>query len=59
MEWMFGGLIHFIAALYVILSVRKTNSEHTLLWIIAAVLFSVVTAIIYFFVGPKGRTRIS
>ena len=53
MEWMFGGIIAFIAALYVILNVTKTNSPNKLVWVVCAVLFSVVTAVVYFFAGPK------
>ncbi|MDD4877473.1 MAG: PLDc N-terminal domain-containing protein [Candidatus Nanoarchaeia archaeon] len=56
----FGGIVGVIAlvcAIWVIYDVvaknKKMNSTHKLIWIICAVLFSIITAIVYYFIGRK------
>ncbi len=57
---MFGniiGLIAFIAAVWVIYDVivnkKKMSTPKKLVWILCAVFFSIITAIVYFFVEKK------
>jgi len=57
---MFGmlwGIIGVACAVWVIYDIvtfqKKMKSEHKLLWIIAAVVFSILTAIVYYFVVKK------
>lgn len=52
-----GGIIHFAAmvwVLYEVWSVNKGMSEgKKIMWSIAALLFSVVTAILYYFIEKR------
>ncbi len=57
---MFGGvwwLIGVICAVWVIYDIasfqKKMKKEHKLLWIVAAVVFNVLTAIVYYFVVKR------
>ena len=48
------GLVCMIWVIYDVLANRKSMpTAHKVLWIIAAVLFSIITAIVYYFVGRK------
>ncbi|MBT3463454.1 hypothetical protein HOD20_10095 [archaeon] len=53
----FGGLIAFIAAAWVIYDVLKNNKNmpqnHKIIWIIAAVIGNVLTAVAYYFIVKK------
>lgn len=52
-----GGIIAVICAIWVIYDVMTNNKrlskEAKLIWIICAVIFSVITAIVYFLIGRK------
>jgi prolipoprotein diacylglyceryltransferase len=56
MAWGFGffGIIAFICAVWVIYDIvtnqKKMNDTHKLIWIIAAIVFSIITAIVYYFI---------
>jgi len=54
---MLWGIIGVACAVWVIYDIvtfqKKMKSEHKLLWIIAAVVFSILTAIVYYFVVKK------
>lgn len=51
------GIIALICAVWVIYDVwtqnRKATTEIKVVWTVAAVLFSILTAIVYYFVGRK------
>ncbi|MCK9596834.1 PLDc N-terminal domain-containing protein [Candidatus Pacearchaeota archaeon] len=50
------GLVALVAAIWVIYEVvknKKLNSTEKLIWIVCAILFSIITAIVYFFIGKK------
>ncbi len=56
MAW-FGylyGLIALICAVWVIFDIvtkrKDMNDTHKILWIVAAIIFNVITAIVYYFV---------
>lgn len=57
---MFGmlfGLIGVLAMVWVIYEIvtkqRSMNSTHKLIWILCAVFFNIITAIVYYFVVKK------
>ena len=54
MEFIFG-IIALICALYVIINVWGSGESTLakLVWTIAAIFFSIITAIVYYFIGPK------
>lgn len=49
------GIIALICALYVIFSVWGSSESALvkIIWTLAAIFFSIVTAIVYYFIGPK------
>lgn len=49
------GIIAIICALYVIINVWGSGASGLakLVWTLAAIFFSIVTAIVYYFIGPK------
>ena len=49
------GIIAIICALYVIINVWGTGESGLvkIVWTIAAIFFSIITAIVYYFIGPK------
>ena len=51
------GIIALIAAVWVIYEVwavqKKMNQTHKIIWTICAILFSIITAIIYYFIIKK------
>lgn len=53
------GIIAVLAAIWVIYDVIVNNKRLSdgmkLLWILFAVLFSIITAIVYYFIGRKGE----
>ena len=51
-------IIGIVCALYVIFNVWGSTASGLVkvLWTLAAIVFSVVTAIVYFFFGPKSAT---
>ncbi|MEK6939931.1 MAG: PLDc N-terminal domain-containing protein [Nanoarchaeota archaeon] len=54
MLWWLIGVAGAVWVIYDIVTYqKKMKSEHKLLWIIAAVVFSVLTAIIYYFVVKR------
>jgi hypothetical protein len=56
--WLFG-IIAIVAAIWVIYDVlvnnKRLSNEMKLLWIIFAIIFSVVTAIVYYLLGRDGK----
>jgi|GEM_PF-5614480 len=50
-----GAIIALICALYVIINVWGSNASTLakLLWTFFAIVANILTAIIYFFIGPK------
>ena len=52
-----GGLLALAAAAWVIIDVLKHNKkmsqEHKIIWIIAAIVFNILTAVVYYFVEKK------
>ncbi|MFA5142263.1 MAG: PLDc N-terminal domain-containing protein [Candidatus Woesearchaeota archaeon] len=52
-----GGLIAIVCAVWVIYDVvvnnKKLNTTYKIVWIVCALLFSVITAIVYYFMGRK------
>ena len=58
-----GGIIHFIAFAWVAYDVWYKNyglsQNSKILWTVAAFFFSILTAIIYFFVGKSKSTEIA
>jgi len=54
------GLVALVAAIWVIYDVLVNNKSLTtsmkVIWIVLAVLFSIITAIVYFFVG-RSRSK--
>lgn len=48
------GLVGLIAAVWVIYDVltqqKRMNQTHKIVWIVCAVLFNIITAIVYYFV---------
>ena len=52
------GIIALICALYVIINVWSSNSSGVakVVWTLAAIFFSIITAIVYYFIGPKRIT---
>ncbi len=57
--WGLWGLLALIAAIWVIYDVlvnnRRLSGGMKALWIILALFFSIITAIIYYFVGRDSR----
>ena len=53
------GIIALICAIWVIYDIltkqKRMPGLHKLLWIIGAVVFSIITAIVYFLVVKKGK----
>ena len=49
------GIIALICAIYVIINVwgSAASTLAKVLWTLAAIFFSILTAIVYFFIGPK------
>ena len=51
------GLIALVCAIWVIYDVlvnnKRLNTGYKVVWIIAALLFSIITAIVYYFIGRK------
>ena len=49
------GIIAIICALYVIINVWGSGESGLvkIVWTIAAIFFSIITAIVYYFIGPK------
>ena len=49
------GIIAIICALYVIINVWGSGESGfvKIVWTIAAIFFSIITAIVYYFIGPK------
>lgn len=51
------GLVGLVCAVWVIVDVltkqKKMESLHKALWIVGALLFSIITAIVYYFVVKK------
>lgn len=56
-----GSIIAFICAVYVIYNVWVANPHPSMLgkigWTVAAVIFNIITAIVYYFVGNKTIDR--
>lgn len=57
---LFGNIVGFIAlvcAIWVIYDVLVNNREMStgmkIVWIVCAILFSIVTAIVYYFIGKR------
>ncbi len=54
-----GYIVALIALVWVIYDVlvnqKRMQGLHKILWIIAAILFSIITAIVYFLVVKKGK----
>ncbi|MBT7902742.1 hypothetical protein HN587_02690 [Candidatus Woesearchaeota archaeon] len=57
---MFGGIIGIIGlacAIWVIYDVfaknKKLDTKMKIIWTVAAILFSIITAIVYYFIGKK------
>ncbi len=52
-----GGIIALICAIWVIYDVwtnqKKMKQEHKIIWTIVAILFNVLTAIVYYFVVKR------
>ena len=57
MEFIFG-IIAIICALYVIINVWGSGASGVakVVWTVAAIFFSIITAIVYAFIGPKSAT---
>lgn len=55
----FGYIIGIAAAIWVIYDVvvkqKGMKGLHKILWIVLAIVFSLITAIVYFFVVKKGK----
>lgn len=51
------GILGLIAAVWVIYDVfavqKKMNQNHKIVWTIAAIFFSIITAIVYYFMVKK------
>ena len=49
------GLLALVSAIYVIFSVwgSGAGTGAKIIWTIAALIFSIATAIVYYFIGPK------
>ena len=49
------GLIALVCAIYVIINVWGSSATTLakLVWTLAAIFFSIITAIVYYFIGPK------
>lgn len=49
-----GGIVMLLCAIWVIYDIvtaqKKMDKTHKLIWIICAILFNVITAIVYYFV---------
>lgn len=55
-EWLVGVVALFCAiwVIYDVLVNNKSMKDSTkIIWIVCAILFSIITAIIYFFIGRK------
>ena len=59
---MFGTIISILAVVCAVLVIydvwknqKKLSDTHKILWTIAAVIFSIVTAIVYYFVAYKKK----
>ena len=54
------GILAVLAAIWVIYDVLANNKRLSdgmkIVWIILAVLFSIITAIVYYFIGRNGKT---
>jgi len=52
-----GGLVALLCAIWVIYDVLVKNKKVTktakVVWVICAILFSIITAIVYFLIGRK------
>jgi len=54
MIWWLIGVACAVWVIYdIVTSQKKMKSEHKLLWIIAAVVFNIITAIVYYIVVKK------
>ena len=53
----FGWIIAIVCAVWVIVDVltkqQKMEQTHKIIWIVAAVIFSIITAIVYYFVVKR------
>lgn len=53
------GIVSIIAAIWVIYDVLVNNDYLSggmkAIWIIGAIIFSIITAVIYYFVGKEGK----
>ncbi|NCN39256.1 MAG: hypothetical protein COY38_00415 [Candidatus Aenigmarchaeota archaeon CG_4_10_14_0_8_um_filter_37_24] len=51
------GIVALVCAIWVIYEVlvknKKLNTTTKVIWVVCAVLFSIITAIVYYFVGRK------
>lgn len=57
--WNIGGIVALLCAIWVIYDVLVKNKgmkkSQKVVWVICAVLFSIITAIVYFFVRKKKK----
>ena len=61
-DWLFGvvALIAIIWVIYDVLVNNKRLSEGMkVLWVVCAILFNIITAIIYYFVGRETKNNLS
>ena len=58
---MFLGIIGLICAVWVIYDIvtyqKRMEDSHKIVWIICAILFNVITAIVYYFVAKEPSTK--